>query len=138
MRKFYCIMLFGNIISTKLGCLICTFPSQLSTFCMLHVIHHFHMGKGIHDPNDPIQKSKKLWFYILMNFECSLNPKLDLFLCVCSYANNPSLATIELMNEPHAPGVTLDNLKNYYKSEYDVLRKYTPSVYVILKPIGEC
>ena len=67
-----------------------------------------------------------------MNFECSLNPKLDLFLCVCSYANNPSLATIELMNEPHAPGVTLYNLKNYYKSEYDVLRKYTPSAYVIL------
>ena len=35
------------------------------------------------------------------------------------------------MNEPHALGVTLDNLKNYYKSEYDV-RKYTPSAYVIL------
>ena len=62
MRKFYCIMLFGNIISTKLGWLICTFPSQLSTFCMLHVILHFHMGKGIHDPNDPLHFSCMLGF----------------------------------------------------------------------------
>ena len=51
---------------------------------------------------------------------------------MCNYANNPSLAAIELMNEPHALGVTLDNLKNYYKSEYDAVRKYTPSAYVIL------
>ena len=54
MRKFYCIMFFGNIIFTKLGWLICTFPNQLSTFYMLHVILHFHMSKGIHDPNDPL------------------------------------------------------------------------------------
>ena len=40
---------------------------------------------------------------------------------MCSYANSPNLATIELMNEPHAPGVTLDNLKNYYKYEYETL-----------------
>ena len=25
------------------------------------------------------------------------------------------------MYKPHAPGVTLDNLKNYYKSEYETL-----------------
>ena len=62
MKKFYCIMFFGNIISTKLGCLICTFPSQLSTFCMLHVILRFHMGKGIHDPNDPLHFSCMLGF----------------------------------------------------------------------------
>ena len=62
MRKFYCIVLFGNIISTKLGWLICTFPSQLSTFCVLHVILHFHMGKGIHDPNDPLHFSCMLGF----------------------------------------------------------------------------
>ena len=36
------------------------------------------------------------------------------------------------MNEPHAPGVTLDNLKNYYKSRCDAMRKYTPSAYMIL------
>ena len=62
MRKFYCIMLFGNIISTKFSWLICTFPSQLSTFCMLHVILHFHMGKGIHNPNDPLHFSCMLGF----------------------------------------------------------------------------
>ncbi|GMY11317.1 probable glucan 1,3-beta-glucosidase A [Fagus crenata] len=48
------------------------------------------------------------------------------------YANYPSLAAIELMNEPLAPGVTLDNLKNYYKAGYDAVQKYTPSAYVIL------
>ena len=32
MRKFYCIIFFGNIISTKLSWLICTFPSQ-------HILH---------------------------------------------------------------------------------------------------
>ena len=36
------------------------------------------------------------------------------------------------MNEPHAPRVTPDNLKNYYKSRYDAMRKYTPSAYMIL------
>ena len=36
------------------------------------------------------------------------------------------------MNEPHAPKVTLDNLKSYYKSRYDAVRKYKPSAYVIL------
>ena len=36
------------------------------------------------------------------------------------------------MNEPHALGVTPDNLKNYYKSKYDAMRKYTPSAYMIL------
>ena len=73
MRKFYCIMLFGNIISTKLSWLICTFPSQLSTFCMLHVILHFHMGKGIHDPNDPLHFSCMLGF---LGCEMSLFEKL--------------------------------------------------------------
>ncbi|KAM3733833.1 hypothetical protein ACB098_11G168000 [Castanea mollissima] len=48
------------------------------------------------------------------------------------YANIPSLAAIELMNEPHAPGVTLDNLKSYYKFGYDAVRKHKPCAYVIL------
>ena len=73
MKKFYCIMLFGSIISTELGWLICTFPSQLSTFCMLHVILHFHMGKGIHDPNDPLHFSCMLGF---LGCEMSLFQKL--------------------------------------------------------------
>ena len=36
------------------------------------------------------------------------------------------------MNKPHAPRVTPNNLKNYYKSGYDAVRKYTPIAYVIL------
>ena len=53
---------FGNIISTKLGWLICTFPSQLSTFFMFHVILHFHKGKGIHNLNDLLHFSCMLGF----------------------------------------------------------------------------
>lgn len=51
---------------------------------------------------------------------------------LCRYANNPSLGAIELINEPLAPGVTLDNLKKYYQAGYDAVRKYTSSAYVIL------
>ncbi|GLT68851.1 hypothetical protein SLA2020_410470 [Shorea laevis] len=48
------------------------------------------------------------------------------------YANHPSLAAIELMNEPTAPGVTLENLKSYYQKGYDAVRRHTSSAYVIL------
>ncbi|XVE86747.1 hypothetical protein DITRI_Ditri18aG0058400 [Diplodiscus trichospermus] len=47
------------------------------------------------------------------------------------YAGSPSLAAIELMNEPVAPGVTLDALTKYYKAGHDAVRKYT-NAYVIL------
>ncbi|XP_057970786.1 probable glucan 1,3-beta-glucosidase A [Malania oleifera] len=48
------------------------------------------------------------------------------------YATNPSLAAIELMNEPNARGITLEILEKYYKAGYDAVRKYTSSAYVIL------
>ncbi|XP_048335964.2 probable glucan 1,3-beta-glucosidase A isoform X1 [Ziziphus jujuba] len=48
------------------------------------------------------------------------------------YGNNPSLAGIELMNEPFAPGVSLGTLIKYYQAGYDAVRKYTSSAYVIL------
>ncbi|CAB4313820.1 unnamed protein product [Prunus armeniaca] len=48
------------------------------------------------------------------------------------YANHPALAAVELMNEPMAPGVNLDSLKNYYKAGYEAVRKHTSSAYVIL------
>ncbi|KAJ7945379.1 Glucan 1,3-beta-glucosidase [Quillaja saponaria] len=47
-------------------------------------------------------------------------------------ANKPSLAAIELMNEPLAPGVNLESLKKYYQVGYDAVRKYTSSAYVIM------
>ncbi|KAK6922981.1 Glycoside hydrolase, family 5 [Dillenia turbinata] len=48
------------------------------------------------------------------------------------YANNPALAAIELINEPMAPGVSLDTLKRYYTLGYNAVRKYTSDAYVIL------
>ncbi|XP_042493773.1 uncharacterized protein LOC122073282 [Macadamia integrifolia] len=48
------------------------------------------------------------------------------------YANNPSLAAVELINEPPAPGVTFENLNKYYKAGYDTVRKHSSSAYVIL------
>ncbi|EEF29182.1 Glucan 1,3-beta-glucosidase 2 precursor, putative [Ricinus communis] len=48
------------------------------------------------------------------------------------YANDPSLAAIELMNEPLAPGIRLGTLMKYYQAGYDAVRKHTQSAYVIL------
>lgn len=39
---------------------------------------------------------------------------------------------IELLNEPSAPTVPLDNLVSYYKQGYEIVRKYSPSAYVII------
>ncbi|XP_021275037.1 glucan 1,3-beta-glucosidase A-like [Herrania umbratica] len=47
------------------------------------------------------------------------------------YTRRPSLAAIELMNEPVAPGVTFDALTKYYKAGYDAVRRHT-NAYVIL------
>lgn len=51
---------------------------------------------------------------------------------MCRYCDHPSLAAIELMNEPSAPGVHLHSLMQYYKAGYDAVRTYTASAYVIL------
>ncbi|KAL3619727.1 hypothetical protein CASFOL_034639 [Castilleja foliolosa] len=48
------------------------------------------------------------------------------------YANNTSLYAVELINEPTAPGVSLQNLTKYYKSGYDAVRKHTKTAYVVL------
>ncbi|KAL3830459.1 hypothetical protein ACJIZ3_019261 [Penstemon smallii] len=48
------------------------------------------------------------------------------------YGQHPSLGAIELMNEPLAPGVSLDSLKKYYKAGYDAVRMYTSTAHVIL------
>ncbi|KAG1334546.1 putative glucan 1,3-beta-glucosidase A [Cocos nucifera] len=48
------------------------------------------------------------------------------------YAQNPSLLAIELINEPRAPGVTLDSLEKYYQAGYHTVRKYTSGAYVIM------
>ncbi|KAK6938177.1 Glycoside hydrolase, family 5 [Dillenia turbinata] len=48
------------------------------------------------------------------------------------YANSPSLYAVELINEPRAPGATLDSLNKYYSAGYQAVRKYSSEVYVVM------
>ncbi|KAG0495002.1 hypothetical protein HPP92_005996 [Vanilla planifolia] len=47
------------------------------------------------------------------------------------YADKPELYAIELINEPLAPGVTLNKLKKYYEAGYNATRRHT-DVHVIM------
>lgn len=51
---------------------------------------------------------------------------------VCRFGTHPALLGIELLNEPSAATVPLDTLVSYYKQGYDIVRKYSPSAYVII------
>lgn len=55
-----------------------------------------------------------------------------LMLCLLRYCKHHALLGIELLNEPSASSVPLDTLVSYYKQGYDIVRKYSPSTYVIL------
>ncbi|KAI6699616.1 hypothetical protein NL676_013940 [Syzygium grande] len=48
------------------------------------------------------------------------------------YGNHPALVAIELMNEPLAPGIKLEDLIKYYRLGYEAVRRHTPDAYVIL------
>ncbi|VAI13137.1 unnamed protein product [Triticum turgidum subsp. durum] len=48
------------------------------------------------------------------------------------YAKSPSLLAVKLMNEPLAPGVSLESLKTYYRDEYNAVRKHSSDAYVIM------
>uniref|UniRef100_A0ACD5TAT5 Uncharacterized protein n=1 Tax=Avena sativa TaxID=4498 RepID=A0ACD5TAT5_AVESA len=48
------------------------------------------------------------------------------------YARRSSLLAVELMNEPLAPGVSLDSLKRYYEQGYNAVRKRSTTAYVIM------
>ncbi|XP_072972855.1 probable glucan 1,3-beta-glucosidase A [Typha angustifolia] len=48
------------------------------------------------------------------------------------YAPSSSLLAVELINEPLAPGVTLDSLEKYYQAGYNAVRKHTSTAYVIM------
>ncbi|XP_021897444.1 probable glucan 1,3-beta-glucosidase A, partial [Carica papaya] len=48
------------------------------------------------------------------------------------YATHPALLGIELLNEPSAASVPLDVLVSYYKQGYQIVRKYSPTAYVII------
>ncbi|KAF8719432.1 hypothetical protein HU200_024145 [Digitaria exilis] len=48
------------------------------------------------------------------------------------YGASPSLLGMGLMNEPQAPGATLDSLRKYYKAGYDAVRRHAPRTYVVM------
>uniref|UniRef100_A0A453JQI5 Glycoside hydrolase family 5 domain-containing protein n=1 Tax=Aegilops tauschii subsp. strangulata TaxID=200361 RepID=A0A453JQI5_AEGTS len=48
------------------------------------------------------------------------------------YAASPSLLAVELLNEPLAPGASLESLKTYYQDGYNAVRKHSSEAYVIM------
>nr|POE92819.1 glucan 1,3-beta-glucosidase [Quercus suber] len=52
------------------------------------------------------------------------------------YAKNPSLYAFELINEPVAPGVSLDSLNKYYKAGYEAVRKHSNAYVVLSNRLG--
>nr|GMC77004.1 probable glucan 1,3-beta-glucosidase A [Ipomoea batatas] len=48
------------------------------------------------------------------------------------YAQNPSLYAVELLNEPRAPGVSLETVTEYYKAGYEAVRKHSSTAYVVM------
>ncbi|KAG6650139.1 probable glucan 1,3-beta-glucosidase A [Carya illinoinensis] len=48
------------------------------------------------------------------------------------YAKSPSLYAVELINEPLAPGASLEMVNKYYKAGYDAVRKHSSTAYVVM------
>ncbi|EXC06703.1 putative glucan 1,3-beta-glucosidase A [Morus notabilis] len=48
------------------------------------------------------------------------------------YAKRPSLYAVELLNEPRAPYVTLEEVSKYYKAGYEAVRKHSSTAYVLI------
>ncbi|XAR62181.1 Glucan 1,3-beta-glucosidase [Bertholletia excelsa] len=48
------------------------------------------------------------------------------------YASRQSLYAVELLNEPLAPGVSLESLTKFYNAGYKAVRKYTSKAYVVM------
>ncbi|KAF8666966.1 hypothetical protein HU200_053133 [Digitaria exilis] len=48
------------------------------------------------------------------------------------YAASPSLFAVELLNEPRAPGASLESLKRYYRDGYAAVRRHSPTAYVVM------
>ncbi|KAF7816941.1 putative glucan 1,3-beta-glucosidase A [Senna tora] len=47
------------------------------------------------------------------------------------YGKSANLYAVELINEPLAPGVTLERLTKYYMEGYNAVRKHSPTAYVV-------
>ncbi|KAI3854778.1 hypothetical protein MKW98_027968, partial [Papaver atlanticum] len=48
------------------------------------------------------------------------------------YGNDPALLGIELLSGPSSPEVPFDILQKYYEDGYDIVRKHSPTAYVIM------
>jgi aryl-phospho-beta-D-glucosidase BglC (GH1 family) len=48
------------------------------------------------------------------------------------YTKNPSLYAVELINEPLAPGASLESVTKYYKAGYEAVRKHSAKAYVVM------
>ncbi|GKV09289.1 hypothetical protein SLEP1_g20814 [Rubroshorea leprosula] len=48
------------------------------------------------------------------------------------YAKSLSLYAVELINEPLAPGASLENLTKYYKAGYEAVRRHSSTAYVVV------
>ncbi|XP_030946057.1 glucan 1,3-beta-glucosidase-like [Quercus lobata] len=57
-------------------------------------------------------------------------------LLTARYAKNPSLYAVELINEPVAPGVSLESLDKYYKAGYEAVRKHSNAYVVLSNRLG--
>uniref|UniRef100_A0A2N9ECR2 Uncharacterized protein n=1 Tax=Fagus sylvatica TaxID=28930 RepID=A0A2N9ECR2_FAGSY len=52
------------------------------------------------------------------------------------YAKSPSLYAVELINEPLAPGASLESLNKYYKAGYEAVRKHSNAYVVMSNRLG--
>ncbi|GLT93839.1 hypothetical protein SLE2022_116130 [Rubroshorea leprosula] len=48
------------------------------------------------------------------------------------FAKSSSLYAVELINEPLAPGASLENMTKYYKAGYEAVRKHSSTAYVVM------
>ncbi|GLT74447.1 hypothetical protein SLA2020_462460 [Shorea laevis] len=48
------------------------------------------------------------------------------------YASSSSLYAVELINEPLAPGASMENLTKYYQAGYEAVRRHSSTAYVVM------
>uniref|UniRef100_A0A7N1A8R5 Mannan endo-1,4-beta-mannosidase n=1 Tax=Kalanchoe fedtschenkoi TaxID=63787 RepID=A0A7N1A8R5_KALFE len=65
--------------------------------------------------------------------DASIQTTVDVIEFLASrYSRSPSLYGVQLLNEPRAPGVTLEMLSKFYRAGYEAVRRHSSSAYVIM------
>ncbi|XP_037455845.1 probable glucan endo-1,6-beta-glucosidase B [Triticum dicoccoides] len=95
----------------------------------IHVIIDLHAAPGSQNPNEHSggRDGSQTWG----DSQIAQTVQVIDFLAA-RYAKRSSLLAVELMNEPVAPGVSLDNLKSYYQQGYNAVRRHSLTAYVIM------